>query len=125
MKLSGAFISQVRNGCSEDQKLKKKIYELNAQRAYFFKGYPVNITTKQWEVIFAKRDDLIQEFQWKVELKQTANDKLQELRTKYNTSIVVAVHARRTDYSTYLQAYYGSFRPANASYYTKAMDYFR
>ena len=83
------------------------------------------ITTRQWEVIFAQRDELIKEFQWQPELKQSADQKLQEIRAKHNTSIVVAVHARRTDYYTYLEAYYGSFRPANASYYTKAMDYFR
>ena len=85
----------------------------------------MDITTRQWEVIFTKRDELMEEFQWKAQLKQSADQKLQEIRTKHNTSIVVAVHARRTDYYTYLEAYYGSFRPANASYYTKAMDYFR
>jgi hypothetical protein len=89
------------------------------------KGSPVFITTKKWEVIFARRDELIKEFQWKTPLKQTADQKLQEIRTKHNTSIVVAVHARRTDYFHYIEAFYGFFRPADASYYTKAMDYFR
>ena len=93
--------------------------------AFFKKGFPVFIRTKHWEVIFAKRDELMEEFQWKAQLKQSADQKLQEIRTNHNTSIVVAVHARRTDYYTYLEAYYGSFYPAGVPYYTKAMDYFR
>jgi hypothetical protein len=90
-----------------------------------FGGYPVDITTSQWEVIFTKRNELIKEFQWKPELKNVTDLTLGQIRTNQSTSIIVAVHARRTDYFAYLEAYYGSFRPANASYYMKAMDYFR
>ena len=93
--------------------------------AFCQKGFPVFIRTKHWEVIFAKRDELMEEFQWQPQLKQSADQKLQEIRTNHNSSIVVAIHARRKDYSNYLTAYYGSFRPAGVPYYTKAMDYFR
>ena len=90
-----------------------------------FDGYPVDATTSQWEVIFSKRNELIKEFQWKPDLKNLTDKTLENIRANQSTSIVVAVHARRTDYSVYLVPYYGSFRPANASYYMKAMDYFK
>ena len=83
------------------------------------------ITTKQWQVIFDKRDELIKEFQWKPQLKQSIDEKLNEIRTNYNTSTIVAVHVGRTDYFMYIETYYEYFFPANASYYIAAMDYFR
>ena len=85
----------------------------------------MNITTAQWQEIFGQRDELVKEFQWTPKLKQSTDKILEEIRTNQSTSTVVAVHARRTDYRSYLQFYYGSFRPANTSYFMKAMDYFR
>ena len=84
-----------------------------------------NITAGQWEVIFSHRDKLIKEFQWKPDLKRSTDDKLREIKSKYNTSTVVGIHVRRTDYYIYLVTNYGAFSPANVSYYYKAMDHFR
>jgi len=48
-----------------------------------------------------------------------------ELRTEHNASVVVGVHVRMTDYYIYLMAFYGSFRPADSAFFTRAMNHFR
>ena len=103
-------------------------FSLNSQsyRGFCLKlGYPVNITAESWQAIYFFRDVLIEEFKWRPELKDSVIKNIGSIKKQHNTSTIVAVHARRTDYSNYLVAFYETFHVANASYYLKAMDYCR
>jgi hypothetical protein len=86
-------------------------------------GYPVNITTATWELIYSRKKQVITEFQWKPEIEKLVEKKLGMLRHRYK--IIVGVHVRRTDYYTYLNVYYGKFYAADENYYKKTMNYFR
>ena len=86
-------------------------------------GYPVNISQNTWELIFSKQSEFVKEFQWTPQIKQVVDKKLVKARTRYKT--IVGIHVRRTDYHIYLVDYYGTFNPATASYYNKAMNDFR
>jgi hypothetical protein len=85
----------------------------------------VDLTRTIWSAIYSNREALLPEFQWRSEFKNIVQKKLADIKAKYESHTIVAVHARRTDYYIYLVAYYDTFHAANASYYLAAMDYFR
>jgi len=88
-------------------------------------GYPRNISQTHWNAIFAQRDQLIREFQWRPELRQSVDAQLEQVRATRNCSVIVAVHVRRTDYGQYLARRYGQAKLADSSYFSRAMDHFR
>jgi hypothetical protein len=88
-------------------------------------GHPSHITTDVWKQIFQRRNELIRHFHWRPELKFAVEESINELRKSRGATAVIGIHARRTDYNRYVIPNYGSFKPAGAMYFNKAMNYFR
>ena len=80
---------------------------------------------KLWRQIFLQRDWLLNEFQWRPELKENLNKRLHQLTVNRTYSVSVGVHVRMGDYQRHLNFMYGKSRLAGANYFNKAMNYFR
>ena len=88
-------------------------------------GHPSHITTDVWKQIFRRRNELIRRFHWRSEIKFEVEESINELKKSRGATTVIGIHARRTDYNRYVIPNYGSFKPAGAAYFNKAMNYFR
>lgn len=88
-------------------------------------GYPDKMPLKLWQKIFRQRLWLLKEFQWRLDLKENLDKRLDQLTVNRTYSVSVGVHVRMGDFQKHLNIVYGESYLAGANYFNKAMNYFR
>ena len=88
-------------------------------------GYPDYIPAPLWNVLHARREELLGEFRWRSVLKDEVTKYIDQLTVNHNYSILVGVHVRMTDYHAHMNNMYGPSRIPGANYFNKSMSYYR
>ena len=90
-----------------------------AKNGVFIEGYPTSVS------LFHRLQHYIKkEFKFKPTILQSAQKKLSELLNGRRNFILVGVHVRRTDYQQFLEGRFNA-QLVGASYFSRAMEYFR
>jgi galactoside 2-L-fucosyltransferase 1/2 len=78
-----------------------------------------------WNTLLSRRSELLAEFQWNPDLKASVNDYITELTTGRNTSTLIGVHVRMTDYYAHLNIHNRKVTAPGTKYFNTSMNYFR
>jgi galactoside 2-L-fucosyltransferase 1/2 len=88
-------------------------------------GFPDFIPAALWNVLHARREELLGEFRWRSDLKDDVTEYIDQLTVNHTYSILVGVHVRLTDYHAHMNNMYGPSRVPGANYFNKSMSYYR
>jgi galactoside 2-L-fucosyltransferase 1/2 len=87
-------------------------------------GFPLDIPSDLWHIIYNRRKELAAEFRWHPQLKQKVRRQMEKW-TRNGTRPAVGIHVRRKDYEKHLNRIFGPSKLAGPDYFRRAMDHFR
>lgn len=83
------------------------------------------MSTELWRVIFERRLELLNEFQWLPDFKRQVTDQMFQWVANRTFSVTVGVHVRLRDFEHHLNSLYGESKLADEEYFYNAMNYYR